>query len=290
MLGGPKILQAGTDYESANGTHRWRVWRTPNADFLYFEIQAAITSNQNSQLVLTAGTGDSVTMDLTGYAISYRRLVVRVPWNANDTGWQTVTMVCTDVGIRSVGAYDWPRTAIEAADHGPLIRDLTYPRISLREGDPIADATDGSVRSVLVGLQQAWDDHRRVAGTWSSITGITFTKTAPDWGNPFGMAQTWQWRHRARAEFREDDSNEYLAWVWASVSGGATYSLRFEADNDEISGDSVDLTGLTGSSITMREIGPVTVDAIGYGGLTITGQITAGSGNITIHGVTIGEE
>ena len=291
MLSGPRIFQCGHTYDTtATGTHRWKVWRHPNARFLYFEIDAYVTSDQTSGIVLTAGTGASVTVPIYSVSGGTNYLGVRVTWHANDTGWNTVTAVLTDVYVRRITAFDWPRTEIAAADHGPLIPDLAHPRISLREGDPIADATDGSVRSVLVGLQQAWDDCRRVAATWSSLAPVAFTKAAPDWQNPFGQDNDFTWRHKARSEYRDDDGNDYYAWIWAAVSGGATYSLKFEAVGAGLGTDSATLTGLTTAGVTERKVGPVAVDALLDADLAVYGQITAGAGNISIYSVTIGEE
>lgn len=291
MLGGCRVAQAGDAYEAVtSGTHTWRVFRHPNAEFLYVEIQTYVTSTQESGLSVQAGGGTAVAVDLYADSGVHRLVALRVPWDSGDNGWCNFTIAVDGVYIQSVHVWDWPRYELSTSDHAVQGRDATHRRVGLREGDSIAVATDGSPYGVLRALQQSWDDCHRVAATWSSLAGVTFTKAAPDWMNPFGPNNDFAWRHRARSYQDDRQYAHYLAWVWAKVSGGATYSLAFTSAGSEYGSEDAAETGLTNSATAMIEIGPVAVDALGYADLTITGQITSGTGNITIYGVTIGEE
>ena len=276
MLGGPRIFQE-ISYR-ADGTLRYMVWRHPNCDYLYGEIWTKVNAAESASVVVTAGNGDPVTW--TPYGVGEELVTWRVPWHAADSGWCEVTIVPSDTEIGMVMFADWPRSELGAGDHRCTTDDDTYPRIGLREGMPIAEADDGSVKGVLDLINDCWDDQRQPAVTWCNPDGVVISAKSAD--NPFGNGGDLYWVHQARQREAGDTTREIKAFVYAARSGSAEYSLILSTATD-----SHELSGLTNGSAAWQTVSAVDCACGSEDKLKFSGYVD--QDYVTVYAITIGE-
>jgi hypothetical protein len=281
MLGGMRVLQAASSGTiAASGTYRWKIPRHPNALGLYMECRVRGIS-QAAQLVATAGTGTPV----SGTVVGAGDCVVLLPlWDEGDKGWCDLTLYCDACTVEMIAAFDFPRTALEDDEHAVLIRDLTHPRIGLREEDAIAQATHGSVRGILVALAHAWDDGMRQAVAWSGLHPCGVETTSDEFVEVFDST----WRHQARLRTAEKVRVYHVGAV-AWVTGGATYELKFSSDNPEGGADSTVLDGKTNDTAAWQ-VSTLDIDTNVAATLTFEARISEGAGTVYITSISIAEK
>lgn len=228
------------------GTGRFYTCRAPNCDYLiatgYISTVSAVDA---SEVVFTAGTGDSVTVA----ANQGQRFAVAFPWGSADE-WAEVTYAMTECSLRTISIWCLCRETLagymEEGDQYIDSVDVNTPGAGFNEGEYIIH-DPGFECYNIDGLANAILDVRnntiRQAVSWSDPGGAgAKTGTMGSWANPFEYSLTFP--HTARW-FTSSVVTKYRIYAYtkcADMAVGATYGWKVTTAAGSQTKDTLDNT------------------------------------------------
>jgi len=257
-----------------------RLWRNPNCDYIDVWLLLSLTSMTPASITAQAGSGSSQLIIIDSDVTTERELVIRLPWDSSDSGYENVTIDTNSNDVKCSSIWDVPREELGSGDDGAELLDGTYSTIGLTEGRAIAESDTSGPDGLAQELYDAWDNHRQMGATWWSPYSVWTNSTS--WTNPF--TDDFTFPHRGRALRASETTRYYSVFVRCSFDGTGTYQVRCTSSNGTV-------TSTTYSNATKAwiELEDVEVNCDSDDELEIEVRRYSGTGYVDVWGVLIGE-